>query len=100
MAPSTRYFVGSRLWWSAALLVGPVIGSATAGVGGAISATALLVLPTFVLFDTGRPWWPDEVRRLPDDAARTRTELRKLTVWSGVALLTGVALALLRPWVR
>jgi hypothetical protein len=96
--PTRTYFLGNRLWWSVALSVGPIVGAITGGVIGVVAATALLVLPSFVLFDTDRRWWPDEVRRLPQDPERTRSELRKLTLWSGIALLAGVAIAFLRPW--
>ncbi len=87
------YFLGSRLWWSGALFFGPVVGSVTAGLVGAFALTALFALPSFVLFDTDRPWWSDEVRRLPEDAERTRVELRSLTLWSAAALVAGVVVA-------
>ena len=68
------------------------------GVIGAIAATALLLLPSFVLFDTDRPWWPEEVRHIPEDPARTRSELRKLNLSSGLALsAAAVAYFALRP---
>jgi hypothetical protein len=90
------YYLGSRVWWSLALLLGPVLGAMAAGLVGAVALTGLLVLPAFVVFDTDRRWWPDEVRRLPGDAARSRAEVRSLTLWGGLALIAGILLAVLR----
>lgn len=98
MDPETLFFRGNRLWWSAGLLVGPILGSLAGDLSLAFLATGLAILPAFVIFDTDRPWWPDAVRRLPKDAERSRAEVRKLTLWSGVALATGVLIALIRPW--
>jgi hypothetical protein len=98
MDATSRFFLCSRLWWSVALFVGPIIGAITGQISLAVLAVCLLVLPTTVLFDTDRPWWPDEVRRVQEDADRTKAETRKLTLWSGVALASGVAIALLGPW--
>jgi hypothetical protein len=95
---ATKFFLGNRLWWSVALSVGPIVGAIIGGVIDAVAATILLALPTFVLFDTDRAWWPDEVRRLPEDTERTPSEVRKLTLWSGAALIVGATVALLRPW--
>jgi hypothetical protein len=100
--------LGNRIWWSVALLVGPiasvVVNDALGGapiaiyVAFAIAVTGTLLLPVFLIFDTDRPWWSDEVMQLPHDAQRSRAEVRKLTLWSGVALAIGLAIALIRPW--
>ena len=92
------YFVGNRLWWSVVLFVCPIIGAVTGQIPLAILAGSLLILPTTLVFDTDRPWWPADVRRIPEDADRSRTETRKLTLWAGIALAAGLAVALLGPW--
>jgi len=96
---STRtYFLGNRIWWSVALFAGPVVWGVTRDVLLGLVVVSVLALASLVLFDTDRPWWPDEVRRLPQDPARTRSETRKLTLWAGIALLAGLAIAFARPW--
>ena len=92
------YFVGNRLWWSVALFVCPIVGAVTGQFPLAILTSLLLILPTVVLFDTDRSWWPEEVRRIHEDADRSRSETRKLTLWAGIALASGLAVALLGPW--
>ncbi len=92
------YFVGNRLWWSVALFVSPIVGAVTGQFPLAILTSLLLILPTLVLFDTDRPWWPEEVRRVQEDTDRSRSETRKLTLWAGIALAAGLAVALLGPW--
>ena len=94
------YFVGNRLWWSVALFVSPIAGGITGDPVVAILAAAFLLLPSFVLFDTDRPWWPNQVKGLPQDQARMRSETRKLTIASGAALIAGLGAALLVPWGR
>ncbi len=96
--PTTVYFVGNRLWWSVALFLSPIAGAIAGQPVVAILASAVLVLPSFVLFDTDRPWWPDRVKGLPQDQARMRSEARKLTLASGAALIAGLGAALLLPW--
>lgn len=96
--PTTVYFVGNRLWWSAALFLSPIAGRIAAQPVVAILAAALLLLPSFLLFDTDRPWWPDQVKHLPQHQARTRSETRKLTIASGAALIAGLGAALLLRW--
>jgi hypothetical protein len=96
--PTTVYFVGNRLWWSVARFLGPIAGAIAGQPVAAIVATAVLVLPSFVLFDTDRPWWPDQVKGLPQDQARMRSETRKLTIASGAGLIAGLGAALLLPW--
>ena len=92
------YFLANRAWWFTALLIGPI----AAGIAGepmvGIVVTAVLVLPAFIVFDTDRQWWSTEVRRLPELQERSRAEVRKLTLWSGIGLAAGVAIALLGPW--
>jgi hypothetical protein len=95
---ASTYFIGNRLWWSVSLFAAPVAGAITGQLIVAFLVGALLLLPSFVLFDTGRGWWSDEVRRLPQDPARTRVETRILTLWSGLALVAGLAIAIARPW--
>ena len=92
------YFVGNRLWWSVALFFSPIAGAIAGQPAVAILAAAVLVLPSFVLFDNDRPWWPDQVKGLPQDQARMRSETRKLTIASGAALIAGLGAALLLPW--
>jgi hypothetical protein len=96
--PTTAYFIGNRVWWSVALFVSPIAGAIAGQPAAAFLAAAVLVLPSFVLFDTDRPWWPDQVKHLPQDQARTRSETRKLTIASGAALIAGLGAALLLPW--
>lgn len=93
-----RYFLANRAWWFTALFVGPI----AAGIAGepmvGIIAMAVLVLPALIVFDTDRHWWSQEVRRLPELQDRSRVEVRKLTLWSGIGLAAGLAIALARPW--
>lgn len=98
MGSTRTYFLGNRIWWSVALFAGPVVWAVTRDILLALVVVLVLVLPSFVLFDTDRPWWPDEVRRLPQDPVRARSETRKLTLWAGIAILAGLAIAFARPW--
>src|SRR5687768_3437317 len=93
-----KYFLANRAWWFTALLVGPIVGAIIGELSVGIIVTAALVLPALIVFDTGRPWWSDQVRRLPEDPDRSRGEVRKLTLWSGIGLAAGLAIALIRPW--
>ena len=95
---TTAYFIGNRLWWSVALLLSPIAGAIAGQPIVAIAVCTLAILPSFVLFDSDRKWWSEEVRDAQRDAARTRSETRKLTVASGTALLIGSAAALLLLW--
>lgn len=92
------FFVVNRIWWSVALFVSPIVAAVTGQVPLGILVGFLLILPTFVVFDTDRPWWPDEVRGVPGDADRSKAETRKLTLSAGVAFVCGLAIALLGPW--
>jgi hypothetical protein len=91
------YFLANRVWWAMAVFIGPIAGALAGAPTVAIAVTALLVLPTFLIFDTDRSWWPDVVRQLHRAPERTRDERRKLSLWSGVALLAGVLIAILEP---
>ena len=92
------FYLGTRIWWAVALFVAPIVAAVTGEIALGVLALSVLVLPTFVVFGTERPWWPDEVEHLPEDEARSRAEMRKLNLWSGVALTAGIAIALLGPW--
>jgi hypothetical protein len=94
----STYFLANRAWWFMALVVGPIAGAIAGEFEVGIIVTAVLVLPALILFDTGRPWWPEEVRRIPEVPDRSRNEVRKLTLWSGIGLAAGLAIALVRPW--
>jgi hypothetical protein len=93
------YFLGNRIWWSVALFAGPVVAAVTRDIILGLVVVSVLVLPSFVLFDTDRRWWTDEVRRLPQDPGRAQRETRKLTLWAGIALVAGLAIEFARPWV-
>ena len=86
------------MWWFGALLLGPTIGALAGDALVAAIATAVLVLPVFVIFDTDRPWWSDEVRTLPEDKERTRPGARWLAISAGLGLFGGFLLAVVRPW--
>jgi hypothetical protein len=96
-SPAT-YLLANRLWWSVALLAGPIAGAIAGEAIVGIAVIWLLVLLALVVFDADRSWWSDEVRRLPQDPDLTRAETRRLTLWSGVALLAGLVIAASRPW--
>src|SRR5688500_17728444 len=93
-----RYFLANRAWWFTALLVGPIVGAITGELAVGIIVAAVLALPALIVFDTDRPWWPDQVRRLPEDPDQSRGEVWKLALWSGIGLAAGLAIALIRPW--
>lgn len=92
------YFLANRAWWFAALLVGPIVGAIAGELVVGIIGTAGLVMSALIVFDTDRPWWPEEVRRIPEVPDRSRGQVRKLTFWSGIGLAAGLAIALIRPW--
>ena len=81
-------------------IAGAVAGQVVPGfeIAAAVAVSGLLLMPAFLILDEDRPWWSDELRRLAQDKERARPELRKLTVWSVIALLSGIAIALIRPW--
>jgi hypothetical protein len=72
------YFVGNRIWWAGALFLAPIVAVGAGSPVAGVVAAAILVLPAFVLFDTDRGWWSNEVRVLPHDKERSRKELRLL----------------------
>jgi hypothetical protein len=96
MDARSLFFLGNRLWWFVGLLVGPIVGRLFGDPIVGVLATGVLMLPVFVVFDTDRPWWPPEVKRLPIDSDGTRSELRKLTLWAAIGLAAGLVVAL-RP---
>jgi len=98
VASPTTYFLANRVWWAVALLIGPIAGAISGEPLVGVAVIGLLVLPSFLIFDTERSWWSGAVRRLPEEPKRTRSETRKLTLWSAIALLTGLAIAFMRPW--
>jgi hypothetical protein len=68
------YFVANRVWWAGALFLAPIVAAIVGTPVAGIVAAGILVLPAFVLFDTDRGWWSNEVRVLPQDKERSRTE--------------------------
>jgi hypothetical protein len=91
---TNSYFLGNRLWWAAALLIAPIVASVADNPLAGILTAAVLVLPAFLIFDTDRGWWPDEVKAVPEDKERSRSETRLLTIWA----LGGPALGLVIAW--
>jgi len=89
------YFVANRIWWAGALFLAPIIAAIFGSPVAGVAAAAILVLPAFVLFDTDRAWWSSDVRLLPQDKERSRTELRLLTLSAGAGLAVGVVVAYL-----
>ena len=87
------YFVGNRIWWAGALFLAPIIAAIVGSPVAGLVAAGILVLPAFVLFDTDRSWWSGEVRTVPQDRERSRTELRLLTAFAGIGLALGVVIA-------
>ena len=98
MDSPTMYFLANRVWWVVALLVGPIAGAVVNQPLVGIGITGLLLLASHVVFDTDRPWWPAAVKRLPQEPELSRSERAKLTLWSGMALVAGMAIAIVRPW--
>jgi hypothetical protein len=98
MSSPNSFFLGNRLWWSFGLFLGPVIGAFVRDPAMAFVASGILILPVFVIFDTDRPWWSDEIRRIEPKSEQSRREARKLTLWSGIALALGIAVAVVGPW--
>lgn len=89
------YFVGNRIWWAGALFLAPIIAAVVGSPVAGVVAAAILVLPSFVLFDTDRTWWSSDVRLLPQDKEGSRTEVRLLTISAGTGLALGVLIAYL-----
>ncbi|HEV8529324.1 MAG TPA: hypothetical protein VGS60_17555 [Actinomycetes bacterium] len=95
MGTARTYYLGSRIWWAAVLLVAPIFGALTGNIVGTLGVAVVLGVTANVLFDTNRPWWSEEVKRLPKDRERWRAEVRRLTVSSVAAGVIGLATALL-----
>jgi hypothetical protein len=87
---ANAYFIGNRVWWGAALFIAPVVAAVSGSVLIGIVVLFVLILPVFVVFDTDRAWWSDEVKSLPQDRDRSRRELRLLTASAVVGLVLGV----------
>ena len=87
------YFLVNRAWWAAALFLAPVVAAIIGTPVAGLIAGVVLLLPTVVVFDTDASWWSSEVRMLPQDQARSRIELRLLTMSAGVGLVLGVVIA-------
>lgn len=81
------------MWWAGALFLAPVIAAIIGDPVAGIVAAAILVLPVFVLFDTDRAWWSNEVRARLQDKEQSRAEVRLLTISAGAGLLLGLVLA-------
>jgi hypothetical protein len=94
MDSTSVFFVANRIWWGVSLFLGPVLGRIAGDPSIAVLATGLLILPVFVIFDSDRRWWADEVRQMPRDSDRSRLELRKLNLSAGAGLLAGLLVAL------
>jgi hypothetical protein len=89
------YFIANRLWWGGALFIAPIVAAIFGDPLAGFVAAAVLVLPVFIIFDTDRGWWSADVKSLPDDKDRSKTELRLLTIWAVCGLAFGVVIALL-----
>ena len=98
MIAQETYLRANRVWWSVALFIGPIAGALSGEATVAIVATSVLILAALVVFDTDRSWWPEAVRRLPQQTESTRVERWKLTLWSVVALLAGLVIGIFGPW--
>jgi hypothetical protein len=59
MGSLRTYFLGNRIWWSVALFAGPVVAAVTLDIILGLVVVSVLVLPSFVLFDTDRRWCTD-----------------------------------------
>jgi hypothetical protein len=91
----TMYFIANRLWWAGALFIAPVAAAVADSVVIGIVVLAGLLLAALLVFDTGRPWWSDEVKSLPQDRDRSRRELLPLTASAAVGLVLGLVAGLL-----
>jgi hypothetical protein len=98
MTSPPAYYVANRILWAVALLVGPIAGAIAREPLVGVLVVGLFMLAALVFFDTDRSWWSAAIKRLPEDPDRSRSESRKLTVSSAIALLTGLAIALIHPW--
>ena len=92
---ANTYFIGNRVWWAAALFIAPVVAAISGNVLIGLVVLSVLILPAFIVFDTDRGWWSDEVKSLPQDKDRSRREVRLLTATAAVGLALGLVAALL-----
>jgi hypothetical protein len=92
---ANTYFIGSRVWWAAALFIAPIVAAVAGNVLIGIVVLSMLLLPAFIVFDTDRGWWSDEVKALPQDKDRSRHEVRLLTASAAVGLVLGLIAAFL-----
>jgi hypothetical protein len=98
MTSPAAYYAANRILWAVALLVGPIAGAIAREPLVGVAVVGLFVLPSLVIFDTDRSWWSAAIKQLPDDKNRSMSESRKLTLWSAIGLLTGLAIAFIHPW--
>jgi heme A synthase len=89
------FFIANRFWWGGALFIAPIVAAIFGDPLAGLVAAAVLVLPAFIIFDTDRGWWTAEVKALPEDKDRSKSELRLLTTFAACALATGVVIAYL-----
>ena len=83
------FFLGNRVVWAIAGFAAPLVLGATGSFAAALVAFGLLAIPSFVIFDTDRSWWSDEVRSLPMDEPRNRAERRALGVVTFAGVIAG-----------
>ena len=89
------YFIASRVWWGAALSIAPIVAAILGDPLAGVAAAAVLLLPAMIIFDTDRGWWSAEVRALPEDKERSKSELRLLTISAACGLAFGAVIAYL-----
>jgi hypothetical protein len=89
------YFIANRVWWGGALFIAPIVAAILGEPLAGVVAAAVLVLPAFIIFDTDRGWWSADVKTLPEDKDRTKSELRLLTICAACGLAVGVVIAYL-----
>ena len=74
----------------AALFIAPIVAAVSGSVLIGSVVLCVLILPVFIVFDTDRAWWSDEVKSLPQDRDSSRREVRLLTASAVVGLVLGV----------
>jgi len=89
------YFIANRWWWAGALFIAPIVAAVLGDPLAGLVAAAVLVLPAFIIFDTDRGWWSADVKALPEDKDRSKSELRLLTIFASCGLASGVVIAYL-----
>jgi hypothetical protein len=70
MLSVTDYFVGNRIVWAIAGFSATSVGIRTGSILQGIIIGTALVLTALVFFDTDRPWWAGEVKRVVSDKER------------------------------